>query len=383
LPNAINSGESFTIDYRVSDDGGSGLKQVELWRKDESSDWQEIKPPNTLSGENGPLSGSFTDSPTAPGKYWYGVHVVDNAGNWNDEKNSNTDSQPGSFGPIEVEIKSAQEPITLTPNQPITLTLYVRDGSASGPIIPGAQVTCQDGSGNNFEQTTDSNGYVTITGDPGTWSFKTSAEGYATNSWDQEIAETCTKHASLQEEQSAESWVQKGSDFFNQSQYDEALQAYEKAIELDPNLAMAWDGKGDALDFLGRNDEALQAHEKAIELDPNLAMAWNGKGNSLYMQNRYDEALQAYEKAIELDPNLAYAWCGKGTVLYMQRQYDEAIRFYDEAIRLEPEEGLYWSNKGDALKSSGRYNEADTAYAKAKELGFVKPGYKTLVNTNE
>jgi WD40 repeat protein/lysophospholipase L1-like esterase len=100
---SLTSGESLEITYTVSDNG-SGLKQVELWRKDEQSDWQEIKPPNALAGENGPISGSFTDSPSVPGKYWYGVHVVDNAGNWNDENNSNTNKQPSSYGPIEVEM---------------------------------------------------------------------------------------------------------------------------------------------------------------------------------------------------------------------------------------------------------------------------------------
>jgi hypothetical protein len=98
-----------------------------------------------------------------------------------------------------------QESSTVSPqptNMPITLTLYVRDESASGPVIPGALVIGQDGSGNSFEQAADSNGYVTIIGDPGTWSFKASEEGYAINSWDQEITETCTKHAFLQKAES-------------------------------------------------------------------------------------------------------------------------------------------------------------------------------------
>jgi lysozyme len=80
----------------------------------------------------------------------------------------------------------------------VTLTLYVHDGSASGPIIAGAKVTGQDASGNGFQQTTDRSGYVTITGDPGTWSFSASEEGYETNSWNQKIAASDTKHALLQ-----------------------------------------------------------------------------------------------------------------------------------------------------------------------------------------
>lgn len=86
-------------------------------------------------------------------------------------------------------------------DQDITLTLYIHDGSASGPIIPDAQVTGWDGSGNSFEQTSSSSGYVTIAGFPGIWSFSVSADGYETNSWSQEITETDTKDAFLQEEQ--------------------------------------------------------------------------------------------------------------------------------------------------------------------------------------
>lgn len=109
-PLSVDFGESFEVDYTVSDNSRSGLKQVELWRKDEESDWQQISA-KTLAGEIGSISGSLTDSPSAPGKYWYGVHVVDNADNWNDQKNSNTNGQPSSFEPIEVEVKAASREI--------------------------------------------------------------------------------------------------------------------------------------------------------------------------------------------------------------------------------------------------------------------------------
>ena len=79
----------------------------------------------------------------------------------------------------------------------ITLTLYVHENSASGPIIVGAQVTGYDGAGNYFSKITNSYGYVTITGVPGTWSFTASKSGYYTNSWSQGITSTCEKHAYL------------------------------------------------------------------------------------------------------------------------------------------------------------------------------------------
>ncbi len=86
----------------------------------------------------------------------------------------------------------------------VTLTLYVHEGNQNGPIIPDAKVTGQDGSGKSFEKTTDSDGYATIDGSSGAWSFNASASGYATNSWSQLITNTCTKHAFLQKEQPQE-----------------------------------------------------------------------------------------------------------------------------------------------------------------------------------
>ena len=63
------------------------------------------------------------------------------------------------------------------PIEPVTLTIYVRDGE-NGPIIPGVQFAALDGLRNSIQGTTNSNGYVTVTGYPGTWSYTASADGY-------------------------------------------------------------------------------------------------------------------------------------------------------------------------------------------------------------
>ena len=91
-----------------------------------------------------------------------------------------------------------------TPPSPpayVVLTLYVHEGSASGPAIAGARVQGHDATGNSFDHTANSSGYVTITGAPGSWHFVASKSGYQTNTWDQSISETCTRQSYLQREQ--------------------------------------------------------------------------------------------------------------------------------------------------------------------------------------
>ena len=199
-------------------------------------------------------------------------------------------------------------------------------------------------------------------------------------------------------------WNDKGTALYYQGKYADALQAYEKAIDLDSNMAEAWNGKDAALNSLGRYDEALQACNKAIELKPDFAEAWNNKGAALNSLGRYDEALQACNKAIELKPDFAEAWGEKGYVLGQQDKYDEALQALDKAIEIKPDlaeawgekgyvlgqQGKWdedlqacnkatdlkpdypeaWNNKGWALKTLGRTTEADAAFARAKELGY-------------
>jgi tetratricopeptide (TPR) repeat protein len=271
----------------------------------------------------------------------------------------------------------------------VTLTLYIHDGSANGPVIPGAQVTGQDGSGNSFQATTDSKGYVTIEGNPGTWSFSVSADGYETNNWDQDITEDCIKHAYFQktemsnrpqpqsvyasstqssEANDAEFWYNQGESLYHQSNYDEAINAFDEAIRQDPNYAEAWGGKGATFNAKSRYNEALDACNNAIELDPMLASAWNNKGWSLYGLKKYNDALNIYDKAIEIDPQLSEAWGGRCAVLIASERYNEAIQDGEKAVELDPEEARIWHNYGAALYYSKRYDEAIIAFGEAIKI---------------
>ena len=58
----------------------------------------------------------------------------------------------------------------------------------------------EKGAGNSFQKTIDSNGYATINGTSGIWSFIASAIGYVTISWSQPINDTCIKDAFCSQE---------------------------------------------------------------------------------------------------------------------------------------------------------------------------------------
>lgn len=167
-----------------------------------------------------------------------------------------------------------------------------------------------------------------------------------------------------------EQWLTEGMDHLKVGRATEALEAYGRAIALDPDYANAYNGKGHTLHDLKRYDEALEAYEQAIRLNPRHFGAYTNKGSTLYTIGRYDEALDACEQAIRLNPDFPYSYKIKGDALRGLKHYNEALEAYDHAIALDPDFADAYNGKGKTLDLLGRAKEAQQAYEKAKQLGY-------------
>lgn len=166
----------------------------------------------------------------------------------------------------------------------------------------------------------------------------------------------------------AQEWLEKGIALGRLGKHEEALDAFSKAIEIDPQFASAWNDKGVTFGRLGRHEEGLDVFSKAIEINPQYAGAWYNKGVALYELGRHQEALDAYNKAIEIDPQYADAWYNKGVALCDVGRYKEALDAFSKAIEIDPQDASAWNNKGVALDDLGRHEEALDAHNKAIEI---------------
>jgi len=165
-----------------------------------------------------------------------------------------------------------------------------------------------------------------------------------------------------------EEWFEKGVALDGLGRHEEALDAYNKAIEIDPQFTEAWYGKGFALGRLDRDEEALDAFNKVIEIDPQFTEAWYGKGFVLGELERYKDALAAYNKAIEIDPQFTEAWYGKGFALGELERYKDALAAYNKAIEIDPQDALAYSNSAEVLFNLGAIKEASTNVNQAISL---------------
>src|SRR5436189_5318220 len=81
-------------------------------------------------------------------------------------------------------------------------------------------------------------------------------------------------------------------------------------------------------------DRAIEDYDQAIRLDPNLAAAFTNRGAVYTEKQEYDRAMQDLDRAIELDPDDALAFNNRATVHHRQRSSDHAIHDLDRAIEL-------------------------------------------------
>jgi tetratricopeptide (TPR) repeat protein len=165
-----------------------------------------------------------------------------------------------------------------------------------------------------------------------------------------------------------ETYLELGNAYYYVKKFKDALYYYDKALEINPNLDYLWNNKGLALIALKRNDEALKYYDKAIRINPHGDNVWNGKGNALSNLRKFDEAIECYDKALEINQNNADAWNGKGFALNSLGKFDEAIECYDKALEIDPNFDNAWTNKGFSLSNLGRFDEAMKLYDKALEI---------------
>jgi len=98
-------------------------------------------------------------------------------------------------------------------------------------------------------------------------------------------------------------YLKKGVSLFDQGNYEEALEQFNKAIELNPKNYIAHNYVGLVYFELRAYDQAIEYFNKAIELKPNRFMAHNRLGICYYQQKKYDLAIEQFNKAIELNPD--------------------------------------------------------------------------------
>ena len=108
----------------------------------------------------------------------------------------------------------------------------------------------------------------------------------------------------FREKTSGENYYHAGNKYFEDKLYEDALIAFQKAIEVNPKLIHAKRGAARCLMQLGQYNRALEIFNQVIKQEPAFGASYANRGILHDRMQSYIAAIADYEKAIQLDPEL-------------------------------------------------------------------------------
>lgn len=128
----------------------------------------------------------------------------------------------------------------------------------------------------------------------------------------------------------------RGIVYCRKSKYEQALEDYSKAIEMNPNDSYSYNNRGIALLQLGKPELALLDCNKAIKLNPTSSASFCNRGAAFIALNRLDEAIHDLDKARMLDPCNSTIYAIRGRARAMLGDCRSALEDFSQALRLSP-----------------------------------------------
>jgi adenylate cyclase len=151
---------------------------------------------------------------------------------------------------------------------------------------------------------------------------------------------------------------------------------FRRAIEIDPDYALAYAGLADSCSLLYMNCDAReqnlaqgnQASRRALELGPDLAEAHLSSGLTHSLSMRFKEAEREFEFAMKLDPKLYEAVYHYGRARIAQGEFAEAAKLFERACVLRPEDFQAPTFLARSYLALGMKDESAAMYRKALRL---------------
>jgi uncharacterized caspase-like protein/lipoprotein NlpI len=171
------------------------------------------------------------------------------------------------------------------------------------------------------------------------------------------------------DKEKALSYYSSATEKYDKKNYAEALEDYNRAIELSPFYIEAHLWKAHSLYALAKYDEALTSYDKVLELSPGEAQGHYYRGLCKYYLSQSSEAIADFSIAIKYDPSNTNAFYWRGYCYYVKGNYYAALDDYTKTINLSPAYAEVYYYRGLANYNIQDYTKAAEDFVQATTLG--------------
>jgi tetratricopeptide (TPR) repeat protein len=168
------------------------------------------------------------------------------------------------------------------------------------------------------------------------------------------------------------SFIRAANEFLRSDDFDGAIRACEKALELNPKSTKALYTLAYTFERQGKLADAQAKLTEAIALDPNYVEAHYSLGLVFARQEKLDRAVSHWLQAVRLDPNHANAHYNLGQAMFHRGKFDEAAGHWLKVVQLKPDDTETYHNLGKVFATQGRM---DLAIKYLSEAVRLKPDF--------
>lgn len=149
--------------------------------------------------------------------------------------------------------------------------------------------------------------------------------------------------------------------------FGEAINHYQKALDIDPEYLDAYLGLASVSMKLGQHEKAESIYKIVLELDDQNELVYLYLGNLYAMQGKYDEAIDSFKKTLERNPFSINAFNGLGLSYAWKGETDKALNIYRQTLRQYPESTVIRNSLGTLYMQLGEPEKAIAEFSTSLE----------------
>lgn len=149
---------------------------------------------------------------------------------------------------------------------------------------------------------------------------------------------------------------------------DAAVQDFEQASRLDPQLIAAFTAAADTLSRAGRTEAAKAAFDRTVKAFPENPLVYNNRGEFLRQTGQLQQAIADYTRALELNPNYFFAATNRGFALMQLDDPAAAENDFAASLRVNPDQPMVYGLRGTSRVAQGKFDAAIADHRKALQM---------------
>jgi tetratricopeptide (TPR) repeat protein len=168
----------------------------------------------------------------------------------------------------------------------------------------------------------------------------------------------------IRDPQNADGYYLSGHIFYEMGDTGRAVNAYQKAVDINPELREGWIRLGDVLTELN-NPRAISYYDNAIRMDSLDPVTWHNKADALEVLGKTNESLKLYKEICIRFPSYEPAFYNLGMLYKNMDSLTQAIDHFSISVQINPAEpssyyqrGLCYIKSGDKLKAKQDFENA-------------------------